>query len=319
MKRNIIPVVLSAALISLMTVKASAAPYLTDTSVTIGVGDTADVRLEDYEGKAVWKISDGSIISYRSGVITGLSEGKATLTVTNKGNSYVCSVTVSGTASSKDSSEGSIWSTAYTADNVISVGQAKTLYISIDAGNVVVKYDNPAAVSLKCGIYEDGTFPLTVTGLSNGLTTITVYDKDDPSVSRTFTVKVVSDGAAEKAPEKSYEDQLIDLVNNERAAHGLDLLEKDDALMDCASTRAKELAVKFSHTRPNGDNALDMITWDVTTAGENIAKGYSTPKGAFKGWMSSTGHRANMLSTEFGHIGVGYDSKSGSWVQIFTD
>ncbi len=56
--------------------------------------------------------------------------------------------------------------------------------------------------------------------------------------------------------------------------------------------------------------------------GENIAAGYSTPQEVMNGWMNSTGHRNNILSTNNWEIGVGYASVNGSdygryWTQDF--
>ena len=56
------------------------------------------------------------------------------------------------------------------------------------------------------------------------------------------------------------------------------------------------------------------------TAGENIAKGQKTAESVMKGWMNSSGHRANILSSAYTHIGVGYakDSRGNTyWVQMF--
>ena len=54
---------------------------------------------------------------------------------------------------------------------------------------------------------------------------------------------------------------------------------------------------------------------------ENIAWGQKTPEEVVTGWMNSSGHRANILSSKFTFIGVGvYRSSSGRlyWVQLFT-
>jgi hypothetical protein len=56
--------------------------------------------------------------------------------------------------------------------------------------------------------------------------------------------------------------------------------------------------------------------------GENIAAGYGTPDSVMNGWMNSTGHRNNILSTGSWEIGVGYATQSGStytryWTQDF--
>jgi uncharacterized protein YkwD len=38
--------------------------------------------------------------------------------------------------------------------------------------------------------------------------------------------------------------------------------------------------------------------------GENVAMGYLTPRAVMRAWMNSPGHRANILSRSFRHIGV---------------
>jgi len=47
--------------------------------------------------------------------------------------------------------------------------------------------------------------------------------------------------------------------------------------------------------------------------GENIAAGYSTPSSVVAGWMSSSGHRANILNPDNWELGVGYYTGGGSW------
>jgi uncharacterized protein YkwD len=54
-----------------------------------------------------------------------------------------------------------------------------------------------------------------------------------------------------------------------------------------------------------------------SSAGENIAKGQRTPQEVMNAWMNSSGHRANILSSSFTQIGVGYDSRANTWVQMF--
>lgn len=55
------------------------------------------------------------------------------------------------------------------------------------------------------------------------------------------------------------------------------------------------------------------------TAGENIAYGQSTPAEVMNGWMNSSGHRANILKSDFKEIGIAAFYKNGRyyWVQLF--
>ena len=56
------------------------------------------------------------------------------------------------------------------------------------------------------------------------------------------------------------------------------------------------------------------------SAGENIVAGQSSFKSVMNSWMNSEGHRKNILSNSFQHIGIGF-VKGGNyrynWVQMF--
>lgn len=128
---------------------------------------------------------------------------------------------------------------------------------------------------------------------------------------------------------KTYEyiAEVVRLCNIERAEAGLSPLTLDPTLTKATMIRADELTELFSHTRPDGNScftALEEVGADYMTAGENIACGYVSPKDVVDGWMSSEGHRANILNEKFTKIGVGYVYSSSGiyrhyWVQMFTD
>ena len=123
----------------------------------------------------------------------------------------------------------------------------------------------------------------------------------------------------------SYEAQVADLVNQERAAQGLPALKYNAELSKVAEAKAADLRDKnyFSHTSPTYGSPFDMMkSFGIryTAAGENIAKGYTTPAAVMNGWMNSPGHKANILNSSFTEIGVGYvsgDNGAGYWVQMF--
>ena len=57
-----------------------------------------------------------------------------------------------------------------------------------------------------------------------------------------------------------------------------------------------------------------------TTAGENIARGYTSVSAVTAGWMASAGHRANILNPSFKSISVGVAQASNGtyyWVENF--
>ena len=123
----------------------------------------------------------------------------------------------------------------------------------------------------------------------------------------------------------SMEKQVASLTNSERKAAGMGSLTLDSQLSKLARMKAEDMAKNgyFSHTSPTYGSAFDMMKQDSVsyrTAGENIAKGQKTAESVMNGWMNSSGHRANILSSAYTHIGVGYakDSKGNTcWVQIF--
>lgn len=109
-----------------------------------------------------------------------------------------------------------------------------------------------------------------------------------------------------------------------RARNGLPALRADAAMNRAARQRAAELAKRFSHTRPNGGRGLTILSEmgvSYRTAGENIAAGQSSAQVVMSAWMGSSGHRANILSSRFGRIGVGQVTVNGRnyWVQLFAD
>ncbi len=122
-----------------------------------------------------------------------------------------------------------------------------------------------------------------------------------------------------------YKSQVVALINQERAAAGLGQITQNASLDAVAQIRAQEIVSSFSHTRPNGSSCFTVLEENGITfmaVGENIAAGYGTPAEVMTGWMNSEGHRANILSTSFGQVGIGYytdpNSTYGSyWVQVF--
>jgi hypothetical protein len=115
----------------------------------------------------------------------------------------------------------------------------------------------------------------------------------------------------------SYEYQVLDLVNQERAKVGVAPLKMDNELFNAAKTRSKEIKIKFSHTRPDGSSCYSISS---KVMGENIAYGRTTAKGVMDMWMNSPMHKGNILNPKYKSIGIGYyNSGSGYWVQLFSD
>lgn len=115
--------------------------------------------------------------------------------------------------------------------------------------------------------------------------------------------------------------------NTEKVAAGsLEPLVYDYDLEAAAMKRAAEIALSYSHTRPNGSSCFTAYTiQDAGYKGENIAAGYTGADAVNRGWRednedySGQGHRRNMLDPNFNCVGIGHVYFNGIhyWVEEF--
>ncbi|MEV8228981.1 sigma-70 family RNA polymerase sigma factor [Streptomyces sp. NPDC079167] len=127
---------------------------------------------------------------------------------------------------------------------------------------------------------------------------------------------------ASSAP--SVADEVIALVNSERAKEGCAPVSGNSLLAKAASRHSADMVARdyFSHTSPDGTDPGARITaagYRWSTYGENIAKGQPTAAAVMDSWMNSSGHRANILNCAFKEIGIGREESSGGpvWTQNF--
>jgi len=119
------------------------------------------------------------------------------------------------------------------------------------------------------------------------------------------------------------EARVVELTNQERAKAGCGPLRVDQRLVKAARAHSADMAAKgyFSHTSPSGETPWDRMkkAGYPASGGENIAMGYPTAEAVMKGWMNSSGHRANILNCGYKAIGVGVKTGSGGpwWTQNF--
>jgi len=126
---------------------------------------------------------------------------------------------------------------------------------------------------------------------------------------------------AQVAGEAQLEQQMLDLVNKERAKEGLAPLEMDAKLVELARLKSQDMIDKnyFSHTSPTYGDPFQMMKdfgVEYLMAGENLAGNFSLT-GAHEALMNSPGHRANILKPEFTHIGIGV-VKGGPYGMMIT-
>ena len=127
-------------------------------------------------------------------------------------------------------------------------------------------------------------------------------------------VAVSADGgtaAQENSPETfkliAIEKAIFEQTNAQRARYGVAPLQVDVNLMKSARKHGIWMARNRSLQHSHG-------------VAENIAMGYVSTADVMRGWMSSSGHRSNILNRSYRSIGVAaYQSSNGTiyWCQQF--
>ena len=149
-----------------------------------------------------------------------------------------------------------------------------------------------------------------------------------PRADRLFTSPVVHPPKPVAPPPgvqylEKVEDLVFELTNQARQAKGLPPLSKDDELRKVARAYSNDMLVRrfFDHTDPDGipfdERISDQYPHRIYFIGENIwfaddhntANAQRLAKEIVDDWLSSPGHRENMLSPAFTHIGVGVSAR----------
>jgi uncharacterized protein YkwD len=112
------------------------------------------------------------------------------------------------------------------------------------------------------------------------------------------------------------ESSIACLINEERAAHGVQPVQPNAELRQAALAHSTEMVSQgyFAHTSPTGVTFIDRIvdtgytqgarSWEI---GENLAWGtgpLSTAQSLVTSWMNSPPHRENLLRARFREIGI---------------
>jgi uncharacterized protein YkwD len=116
-------------------------------------------------------------------------------------------------------------------------------------------------------------------------------------------------------------EEAFSQVNAKRAENGMEMLIWDESLYELASLRAQEIVSSFSHQRPDGSYVGDVMLgqYGLSGCGENIAANYTSVTNLVNGWMSSVGHRENLLSSQFSAGVMACYRHNGNhyWVNLF--
>ncbi|NMO21563.1 CAP domain-containing protein [Pyxidicoccus fallax] len=151
---------------------------------------------------------------------------------------------------------------------------------------------------------------------------VPAMETSEPSSGGDVTAMAYCDDVATWDPAwASFEDQVLTLVNQRRAAGAtcggvakppVPALTMDARLRCAARKHSRDMATNnfMGHTSSDGVTTpwqrITSAGYTYRAAGENVAAGYSTPAAVVNGWMSSTGHCNNIMSSNFVHLGVGY-------------
>lgn len=120
------------------------------------------------------------------------------------------------------------------------------------------------------------------------------------------------------------EQEVFDLINQQRVNNGLASLKIDDEVQRVAKIKAQDMVANnyFSHNSPTYGSPFDMLkSFKISykSAGENIA-GNSSNQAAVTAWMNSSGHKANILNSSYNYTGIGVVSSptyEKVYVQMF--
>ena len=120
----------------------------------------------------------------------------------------------------------------------------------------------------------------------------------------------------------SFEEEVVRLTNEKRTAYGLPALMINWELSRVARYKSQDMHDfgYFSHTSSTYGSPFEMMKdfgISYRAAGENIARGQTTPEMVVNAWWNSSGHRQNMLNASYTQIGVGYVADGHYWTQMF--
>jgi uncharacterized protein YkwD len=124
-----------------------------------------------------------------------------------------------------------------------------------------------------------------------------------PQDDRAATVRARSD---------AWEAKVLKLTNARRKAHGVQPLKAGRCPDHFAESWTRHMARTHDFEHQSLGPFFKRCD-GISTAGENIASGYETPRALVSAWMHSAGHRANILNRHFHRIGVaGWRSTNGT-------
>jgi len=156
-------------------------------------------------------------------------------------------------------------------------------------------------------------------------TTTTTQQSPTPTTNNTTNTTAPTSTQTTSGEFSAYQQEVLNIVNKERASRGLSALKFNAEVAKVATTKSQDMIDNnyFDHNSPTYGSPFDMMKKfgiSYRTAGENIAMGQKTPQEVMTAWMNSDGHRKNILNSSFTEIGIGIAKDSNGrlyWTQMF--
>lgn len=134
------------------------------------------------------------------------------------------------------------------------------------------------------------------------------------------TKTTVTDGHYTIGSVSAQEQEAYNYVNSDRSKYGLPNLQLDPQLCALARTKSRDMVANkyFAHESPTLGNVRTMLKnagYSFAGAGENIAR-HATVLKSHASFLSSAGHRRNIMSANWTKIGVGVALDANGFVYL---
>ena len=191
-------------------------------------------------------------------------------------------------------------------NGLITAAILSALLLAIPLNEGLSERMRDSAVANRLAVYaerlENQLRPVFGEAIARSLNLLTIRPDSNERVTLPFKVE-------HPRPRPDLEKRMLDLVNQERQAAGLNPLAPDPELTEVARQHSADMFERgyFAHDTPEGLTPFDRMraaNARFLTAGENLALA-PTLQLAHTGLMNSPGHRANILRREFARVGIG--------------
>jgi uncharacterized protein YkwD/uncharacterized membrane protein required for colicin V production len=192
------------------------------------------------------------------------------------------------------------------ANGLITAAIIAALLLAVPLSEGISERTRESVLANRLAIYaqalEARLRPVFGDAIARSLNLLTVQPDSNERVTLPFTVET-------SRPRPDLEKRMLDLVNSERVANGLQPLAADPELTEVARRHSADMFARgyFAHDTPEGLTPFDRMEQanvHFLVAGENLALA-PTVTVAHTGLMNSPGHRANILRPQFGRAGIG--------------